>query len=131
MEGLNTRLIRINFAADMLRQTIMALKTLHSLGYSHGDLKPENVCVRESSEGGLKFTLIDFGLCQKLHKPGSMHKKNKSFQGNLLFCSDMQLKNYVPTEFCDLISLVSVAFYIINNEVPSTILGQEKLKKNP
>jgi serine/threonine protein kinase len=37
---------RINFAADMLRQSLMALKTLHSLGYSHGDIKPENICVR-------------------------------------------------------------------------------------
>jgi serine/threonine protein kinase len=37
---------RANFAADMLRQTILALKTLHGLGYSHGDLKPENICVR-------------------------------------------------------------------------------------
>jgi serine/threonine protein kinase len=37
---------RANFAAEMLRQTIIALKTLHGLGYSHGDLKQENICVR-------------------------------------------------------------------------------------
>jgi serine/threonine protein kinase len=76
---------------------IIALKTLHGFGYSHGDMKPENVCVRESNEGGLKFTLIDFGLCQKLHKPGSYHKRNAKFRGNLMFCSDNQLKNLVPT----------------------------------
>ena len=96
---------RINFAADMLRQSIMALKVLHKNGYSHGDLKPENVCVRESSEGGLKFSLIDFGLCQKLPIPGLPHKKNRYFRGNLMYCSDLQLKMLVPTEYCDLLSL--------------------------
>lgn len=37
---------RIDFAADMLRQVIVALKTVHNLGYSHADIKPENVCAR-------------------------------------------------------------------------------------
>ena len=32
---------RIDFAADMLRQILVAMKTLHGLNYSHGDLKPE------------------------------------------------------------------------------------------
>lgn len=59
-------IMRVQYAADMLRQMIMALKVLHGLGYSHGDLKPENICARETKEGKLKFTLIDFGLCQKL-----------------------------------------------------------------
>jgi serine/threonine protein kinase len=54
---------RCNFIAEMLRQIIMALKNLHNLGYSHGDLKPENVCARKTREGRLKFTLIDFGIC--------------------------------------------------------------------
>ena len=54
---------RINFAADMLRQLIVALKTLHELGYSHADLKPENICARKRQSGDFVFTLIDFGLC--------------------------------------------------------------------
>lgn len=128
---LPNRIKRVNFAADMLRQIIMALKTLHSLGYSHGDLKPENVCVRESSEGRLKFTLIDFGLCQKLHKVGEIHKKNKYFRGNFMFCSDLQLKHYRPTQFCDLISLLSVAFYVVHKDVPSTMLATRMMKENP
>lgn len=43
---LPSKVQRINFAADIVRQLLMALKTLHELGYSHGDLKPENVCAR-------------------------------------------------------------------------------------
>ena len=41
-------------------------KMLHELGYSHGDLKPENICARKRQSGEIVFTLIDFGLCQKL-----------------------------------------------------------------
>lgn len=62
--------MRMHFAADMLRQIIPALKTLHGVGYSHGDLKPENICARKNKEGQVKFTMIDFGICQKLPKIG-------------------------------------------------------------
>jgi serine/threonine protein kinase len=79
---------RSDFAAEMLRQIISALKILHKIGYSHGDLKPSNICVRQDSKGRLKFTLIDFGICQKLPLPGSDGLKNKHFRGNLMFCSD-------------------------------------------
>lgn len=88
---------RIHFAADMLRQLIISLKTLHGVGYSHGDLKPQNVCCRKTAEGSFKFTLIDFGICQKLPQIGKPHKKNLWFRGNLMFCSDMQLQYYRPT----------------------------------
>jgi serine/threonine protein kinase len=48
---LTKQIDRIDFAADMLRQIIAALKTLHSVGYSHGDLKLENICVRKDTKG--------------------------------------------------------------------------------
>jgi len=46
MEKINSRRTRLNFAAEMLRQIIPALQRLHTLGYSHGDLKLENICAR-------------------------------------------------------------------------------------
>ena len=81
----------------MLRQIIMALKTLHTLHYSHGDLKPENICARKTQEGNYKFTLIDFGLCQKLPLVGETYTKNRYFRGNFMFCSDSQLNQCRPT----------------------------------
>jgi serine/threonine protein kinase len=39
---------KVNFAAELLRQMIKALKVLHGIGYSHGDLKPENICARKT-----------------------------------------------------------------------------------
>jgi serine/threonine protein kinase len=78
---------RIHFAADMLRQVIPSLKTLHSLGYAHGDIKPDNICVRVEKDGTYKFTLIDFGVCRKLPQDGQLDEVKPNFVGNYLFAS--------------------------------------------
>ena len=57
---------RLHFATQMVRQLLHALKTLHSAGYSHSDLKMENICAYVDQSGELVFTLIDFGVCSKL-----------------------------------------------------------------
>lgn len=74
----------------MLRQIIPGLERLHSLGYSHGDLKLENICARSTQgDSCLKFTLIDFGMSQKIVKLGSKRDvPTLTFRGNLMFASD-------------------------------------------
>ena len=63
MERVKSHRAKVNFAVEMLRQIIPALERLHSNGYSHGDLKLENICARASqSDSCVKFTLIDFGM---------------------------------------------------------------------
>lgn len=44
--------------------------------------------MRKDSKGRLKFTLIDFGISQKLYQPGVNKEKNKQFRGNYMFCSN-------------------------------------------
>ena len=58
------------FAYEMMRQLIPALQKVHNMGFSHGDIKHENICVRTGSNGKLKFTLIDFGVSSTLPKLG-------------------------------------------------------------
>ena len=59
---------RLVFSIDMLRQVSYALKKLHDLGFSHGDLKPENICARRKKDGSFVFTLIDLGMAARLPK---------------------------------------------------------------
>jgi len=74
-----------------------------------------------TKEGKYKFTLIDFGICQKLtNSMSEKHKVNDWFRGNLMFCSNLQLQNFRPTRFCDLQAAVAIAYYLIFREVPST-----------
>ena len=66
---------------DIKRQNYMILKAahdlvkrleqLHSLGYCHGDIKPENLC--RGSDG--KFYLIDFGIAEKYLARDGTHRK--------------------------------------------------------
>ena len=64
------RLEKFQFVKTMLCQLIPGLKRIHSFGYSHGDLKPDNICARKSRDGSIKFTLIDLGMSTKLVKLG-------------------------------------------------------------
>ena len=98
----------------------MSLKTLHSFGYSHGDLKPENICARINKQGNYKYTLIDFGMCQKLPIWGELPKINENFRGNYMFCSEAQLNRFSPTEYCDLLALVVIAYEFIFMNIPYT-----------
>lgn len=41
-------------------QLLSSVEALHELGYIHGDIKPENICLAEGKE--LQVFLIDFGL---------------------------------------------------------------------
>ena len=101
----------------MLPQILCGLRQLHSFGYSHGDLKGENICARADSNGHFKFTLIDLGICTKLPKMGkNAHVTN--FKGNLMFASANQIKNNRPNEIDDVYSLFCVAYRFLVGSLP-------------
>ena len=73
----NNQNAKFQFVNSMLRQLIPGLKRIHSFGYSHGDLKPSNICARKSRDGSIKFTLIDLGMSTKLIKLGEDRTKGQ------------------------------------------------------
>jgi len=52
---------------------------------------------------------------------------NADFQGNLMFCSELQLSNFRPTKFFDLTSAVAIAYFLVNGETPI----MEYMRQNP
>ena len=50
-ERIQDKIQRRKFAYCMLRDTIKSLHVIHDLGYSHGDIKPENICARQTEAG--------------------------------------------------------------------------------
>ena len=76
------------FALSMVNQVAQGIRRLHSFGYSHSDLKLENICARIRSNGKFKFTLIDFGMVAKLPRIGeNINKAKKRHRGNLMNAS--------------------------------------------
>ena len=90
---------------------------MHSFGYSHGDLKPDNICARVSSDGSFKFTLIDLGVASKIPKIGE-DTKHKSFRGNFMFSSPEHISARRASVIDDLYSLLCVAYTIVFGSLP-------------
>ena len=68
-------------------QLTKRLKTLHSIGYIHNDLKPENVVISPDLETAY---LIDFGISETyLNEDGTRKPQifKGFFSGNKFFCS--------------------------------------------
>jgi hypothetical protein len=48
-----------------------------------------------------------------------------------MFSSYQQLQSMIPSRYCDLISLVSVAYYIVHKQMPATVFAMQKMRENP
>ena len=101
----------------MLRQIIVALSKIHSFGFSHCDIKMDNICARFTKNGKLKFTLIDFGVSSKL-QPLDADTREKSFRGNFSYASPDHLYNKRASQVDDLLSLLYVAYKFVYLKLP-------------
>ena len=121
---------RMRFTCEMLRQMVRALNQLHDLGYSHGDIKPENICAKYDDKGELVFTLIDFGVSLRLFEYGQ-EQNNDIFRGNLNFSSPEHLMNCRASRVDDLYSLLCVAYRFVFHLLPWEEYLKALHKKNP
>ena len=112
----------------MLHQIILGLKKIHSLGFSHSDLKLENICARQRQDGSFAFTLIDLGMSAKLNKLGE-DNSNLRFRGNLMFASADHLQRKRASQLCDLYSLLCVAYSFVNDKLPWVTYIDRLMKK--
>ena len=109
---------KLQFVIQLLSQITGALKKLHFLGYSHNDLKFENICAQECQDGDFNFTLIDLGMNSKL--PFFNQDKNNIGQvkGNLMFATADHLIRKRSSQIDDILSLLYVAYYFIYDTLP-------------
>ncbi|KAL3124181.1 hypothetical protein niasHT_004770 [Heterodera trifolii] len=83
-------------------QLLHALKTLHSIGYLHLDIKPENAAIgrRETNERQRIF-LIDFGLARRFisSKTGKHRRQRKKthFRGTPMYAS---ISAHARSDYC-------------------------------
>lgn len=62
----NNKTFSVNYIWPMMMQLLVGLSDIHSKGYAHRDIKPQNIMVDLSNPNSLRLVYIDFGLsCKK------------------------------------------------------------------
>lgn len=105
-------------AADILRQSAAGLAYLHSQGWVHRDVKPDNFLVnRETSE----VKLIDFALAQRQKKGLARLLAGRSkIQGTRSYMSPEQIRGQALDERADIYSFGCMTYELLGGKPPYT-----------
>jgi len=99
---------------------------IHEAGYTYNDLKLDNVLIGDDKDlpnakhSLYKCRLIDFGLAKKFQQEDGSHiplKKEKLFQGNLIFASVNTFNMITHSRRDDLISLCYFMLYLVDGDL--------------
>ena len=99
-------------------KVIGSLRYLHSCGFLHLDVKPDNILIDDS---GTKVSLIDFGFSRRYMLDETTHRPathNTIVQGNVIFCSSSYLRGHSPSRRCDLESLAYTLIILEKGALP-------------
>ena len=113
---------------NIMIQMISALYKLHSIGYVHNDIKPNNILIGSNSNGTLtsKLHLIDFGLASSYWDFGNNKhmsiKTDVAFKGTLRFSSfNHHVNGLSQSRRDDLESLIYVGIYLTTEKLPWSV----------
>lgn len=99
---------------DIFRQVAETLTSIHSVGYVHGDMKPENIIVR--SDG--KAKVVDFGFSCRIGT------KAESIRGTREYLAPEQYAKGYITEMTDIYNFGATMYHLLTTEhVPALMPG--------
>jgi serine/threonine protein kinase len=97
-------------------QTIDRLEALHSIGYIHRDIKPDNVAIGIKEQSKTIY-LLDFGLVVKANAPIPVEEKNKVV-GTLGFMSLRAHESKKATYWDDIECLIYTLVFLLEGTLP-------------
>lgn len=98
---------------DWVLQILNKIEVLHDIGFVHGDLKLQNLCIKD---GVIK--LIDFGISTNIYEENGKHIREyctKNFRGNLRFASLATYHQNIKSRRDDFESLLYILMFLLNN----------------
>ena len=104
---------------------------MHSIGYIHCDLKPDNICLADGKNGEemADIKLIDFGICKSICRNRFLFKEpvdddehinygELRQKGNLIFASPNSVLNMQVSRRDDMISLFYLILHLQTKKLP-------------
>jgi hypothetical protein len=108
---------------ELIRQAAVGLAAGHAAGIVHRDVKPSNLFVTPLPEGGLRVTLVDFGIAKSVNarsEEGTFTTEGE-FVGTPQYASPEQLRGEVNlTPSSDVFSLGILAYVLVTRVHPFT-----------
>ena len=124
-ESLGERLARgpLSFAEALpiLRQSLKALAAAHQKGFTHRDLKPDNIWLRQKDGGKLTVKLLDFGIAKLLGSDNLQAKMTKTgtMMGTPDYMSPEQINGDANIDQrADLYSIGCIIFELFTQTTP-------------
>jgi serine/threonine protein kinase len=113
-------------AHGIFTQAATGLAYMHSKGYLHRDVKPDNMLVNSAGE----LRLIDFALAQKIVKPTFFtklfHRKGKA-QGTRSYMSPEQIRDEMLDHRADIYSFGASAYELVTGRPPFRAANNQEL----
>ena len=114
---------------------IRIIKYIHSMGYLHRDVKPENFLFGIGNESK-KMYAIDFGLSKRFLDDNNTHipmKHHKKFTGTIRYLSTNVHEGNEPSRRDDLISVGYMLMFLLKGSLPwqklNNISKEDKIKQ--
>lgn len=98
-------------AAKVVKQILSAISHLHSKGFVHGDIKPENIHFRALDDDILK--ILDFGTSRRIGADHHMH----GIHGTVHYIAPEVLEGDYD-EKCDVWSVGVILYMLLSGSAP-------------
>ena len=110
--------IRLERAADLLRQIGRALSAAHAKGIFHRDLKPENIMLQTYGGGEEQVKIIDFGIAKLKDSIVAPSTATGAAAGTVAYMAPEQLSGRPVSAAMDIYAMGVIAYELITGRKP-------------
>lgn len=111
LEAVDAGRFELDERLGLLVQLFRVLQYVHSRGFVHNDIKPENILVQRDADPEHRLRLLDFGFARR-------QDERDVLSGTLLYMAPELFQNQQPTPKSDLYAVGVLAYQLFTGRTP-------------